>query len=68
MLMTEEAADHFMIGETVEVNGKTGEIKTVIEHTVEDQNGNRQTHRRVIGDTGDREINAGSSDVEVVGR
>lgn len=64
MLMTEEADGHFMIGQTVEVNDRTGEIQTVIEHTIE-EDGDRETHRRVIVDVGDREINAGSSDVEV---
>jgi len=66
MLMTEEQRDHFMIGESVTVKGQQGVIKTVIEHTVEDEDGDRRTHRRVIVDCGDREINAGSDDVEVV--
>lgn len=64
--MTEQADDHFMIGREVEVEGRTGEIKTVIEHTVEDGNGERESHRRVIVDVGDGEINAGSADIEVV--
>ena len=68
MLMTEEQSDHFMIGQTVEVDGKTGEIKNIIEHTVEDEDGTRQTHRRVIVDTGDCEVNAPSSEVEVTSR
>ncbi len=66
MLMTEEQRDHFMIGETVMVGDQQGVIKTVIEHTVEDEDGDRRTHRRVIVDVGDREVNASSSDVEVV--
>lgn len=64
--MTEENSDHFMIGKSVTVNGKEGVIKTVIEHTIEDENRVRQTHRRVIVDVGDHEINAGARDVEVV--
>lgn len=65
MLMTEQSTDHFMVGETVEVDGDRGEITAVIEHTFE-EDGERETHKRVLVDIGDREINAGSTDVEVV--
>lgn len=67
MLMTDQSTDHFMVGEAVEVDGERGEISAVIEHTIE-ENGERKTHKRVLVDVGDREINAGSSEIEVVSR
>ncbi len=68
MLLTEEQPDHFMVGSSVDVSGEdqSGVIKTVIQHTVEDESGERETHKRVIVELDDgREVNVGSSKVDV---